>query len=403
MNMQAISFARSVALVRPAARQFGLVLSCVALAGLLAGCGQSRNDAAAAPKPAAALPAAVQQVEPQRVPIAVEAVGQVEGSKEVEVRARVAGILLKRSYNEGDVVAAGATLFKIDPAPFEIALAQAKAQLAQEQARNEQAKREAARLKRLAAEKAISQREFDDASSGLKLSDATLQAAQAKVKEAELNLSYTTVTAPVAGISGRALRSEGSLVSAGADSLLTTVNQVNPIWVRFSLSESDLDKLPQRRLVSGAPVEVHLTLPDGSRYPGKGRINFAATQIDPRLGTQQLRAAFDNPKLQLLPGQFVRVQLVAGQRDNVFLVPQTAVMQAEKGQFVFVLDKDSKAAMRPVRTGDWVGSDWIILEGLAAGDKVIVDNLLKLRPGEEISPLAPAEANSSKPSPTPAK
>jgi membrane fusion protein (multidrug efflux system) len=403
MKMQAIPFARSVALVRRAARHLDLVLSCAALAGLLAGCGDSRNDAAAAPKPAAALPAAVQQVEPQRVPIAVEAVGQVEGSKEVEVRARVSGILLKRTYNEGDVVAAGATLFKIDPAPFEIALAQARAQLAQEQARNEQAKREAARLKRLAAEKAISQREFDDASSGLKLSDATLLAAQAKVKEAELNLSYTTVTAPVAGTSGRALRSEGSLVSAGADSLLTTVNQVNPIWVRFSLSESDLDKLPQRRLVSGVPVEVRLTLPDGSRYPGKGRINFAATQIDPKLGTQQLRAAFDNAKLQLLPGQFVRVQLVAGQRDNVFLVPQTAVMQAEKGQFVFVLDKDSKAAIRPIRTGDWVGSDWIVLEGLAAGDKVIVDNLLKLRPGEEISPLAPAEGKSSKPSPAPAR
>ncbi len=380
------------------------VLSCVALAVLVAGCGQGRSDSAAAANPAvAALPATVLQVEPQRVPIAVEAVGQVEGSKEVEVRARVAGILLKRTYNEGDLVGAGASMFKIDPAPFEIALAQAKAQLAQEQARNEQSKRESARLKLLAEQKAISQKEFDDASSNLKLSDATLQSAEAKVREAELNLSYTTVTAPVSGISGRAVRSEGSLVSAGADSLLTTINQVDPIWVRFSLAESDLEKLPQRRLVRGAPVEVRLTFPDGARYPGKGRLNFAATQIDPKLGTQQLRAEFDNAKVQLLPGQFVRVQLVAGQRDNVFLVPQTAVMQAEQGYFVFVLDKDSKAAIRTVQTGGWLGADWMILGGLAAGDRVIVDNLLKLRPGAQVSPLAPAEGKPAETNPAPVK
>ncbi|HEY5215805.1 MAG TPA: efflux RND transporter periplasmic adaptor subunit, partial [Pseudolabrys sp.] len=339
----------------------------------------------------AALPATVLQVEPQRVPIAVEAVGQIEGSKEVEVRARVSGILLKRLYNEGDLVRAGAPMFKIDPVPFEIALAQAKAQLAQEQARNEQSRRESVRLKQLAAEKAISQKEFDDASSNLKLSDATLQAAQANVRQAELNLSYTDATAPVSGVSGRAARSEGSLITAGADSLLTTISQVDPIWVRFSLSESDLAKLPLRRLVRGAPVEVNLVLADGTRYPGKGRLNFAATQIDTRLGTQQLRAEFDNAKGQLLPGQFVRAQLVAGQRDNVFLVPQTAVMEAEAGYMLFVLDKEGKAALRPVQMGDWIGSDWMVVGGLAPGDRVIVDNLLKLRPGVAVSPVAPGQ------------
>lgn len=381
-----------------------LALTGVCLAVLIAGCGQGRSDSAHAVIPATpALPAAVRQVAPQRVPIAVGAVGQVEGSKEVEVRARISGILLKRAYREGDIVSAGATLFKIDPAPFEIALAQAKAQLAQEQARNDQARRESARLKQLAEQKAISQKEYDDASSNLKLSNATLQAAQANVRQAELNLSYTDVTAPVSGVSGRAARSEGSLISAGADSLLTTINQVDPIWVRFSLSESDLAKLPQRRLVRGAPLEVRLAFPDGTRYPGKGQLNFAATQIDPKLGTQQLRAEFDNPKVQLLPGQFVRVQLVAGERDNVFLVPQTAVMQAEKGHFVFVLDQDSKAAVRQVQTGDWFGSDWMILSGLAAGDRVIVDNLLKLRAGVLVSPLAPSEDKSAAPSPAPVK
>jgi membrane fusion protein, multidrug efflux system len=393
MQTQASVFNQIFSGVRAASCPYLLALSCVCLAVLIPGCGQGRSDAAHAVIPAApAVPAAVVQVAPQRVPIAVEAIGQIEGSKEVEVRARVSGILLKRLYNEGDLMRAGAPMFKIDPAPFEIALAQAKAQLAQEQARNEQSRRESLRLKQLAAEKAISQKEYDDATSNLKLSDAGLLVARANVQQAELNLSYTSVTAPVSGVSGRAAHSDGSLITAGADSLLTTISQVNPIWVRFSLSESDLAKLPERRLVRGAPVEVRLTLPDGTRYPGKGRLNFAATQIDLRLGTQQLRAEFDNPKVQLLPGQFARVQLVAGQRDNVFLVPQAAVMQAEKGHFVFVLDKESKAAMRPVQVGDWIGTDWVITGGLAAGDGVIVDNLLKLRPGSPVSAVAPGEA-----------
>jgi membrane fusion protein, multidrug efflux system len=389
MQTHANSFSEISSGLLALSRSCRFALCCASLALLVSGCGQGRSDAAHAAVPAApALPATVLQVAPQRVPIAVEAVGQIEGSKEVEVRARVSGILLKRLYNEGDLVRAGAPMFKIDAAPFEIALAQAKAQLAQEQARNEQSRRESTRLKQLAAEKAISQKEFDDANSTRQLSDATLQAAQANVRQAELNLSYTDVNAPVSGVSGRAVRSEGSLITAGSDSLLTSISQVDPIWVRFSLAESDLAKLPQRRLVRGAQVEVSLVLPDGTRYPGKGRLNFAATQIDTRLGTQQLRAEFDNAKGQLLPGQFVRAQLVAGQRENVFLVPQTAVMEAEAGHMLFVLDKEGKAALRPVEMGDWIGSDWMVLGGLAAGDRVIVDNLLKLRPGVLVSPLA---------------
>ena len=393
MQKHTMAFARIMSRLGEVRLTLGLALSSTALALLLAGCAQERSNAAHAVTPQApAVPAAVLDVVAQRVPIAVEAVGQVEGSKEVEVRARVSGILLKRLYREGDLLRAGAPMFKIDPAPYEIALAQAQAQLAQEQARNEQSRRESVRLKQLAVEKAISQKEFDDAISNLKLSDATLQAAEAKVREAELNLSYTSVAAPVSGVSGRAVRSEGSLITPGADSLLTTISQVDPIWVRFSLAESDLAKLPQRRLVRGAQVEVKLILADGAPFPGKGQLNFAATQIDPRLGTQQLRAEFDNVKGQLLPGQFVRVQLVAGQRENVFLVPQTAVMEAEAGYMLFVMDKDGKAALKPVQMGDWIGTDWVVLGGLSAGDRVIVDNLLKLRPGAAVSPLAPGQA-----------
>jgi membrane fusion protein (multidrug efflux system) len=380
---------------------YRLVPSLTALAALLAaavlaGCEQGGANTSASNPAAAGIPARVLQVAPQRVPIVLEAVGQVQGSKEVEVRARVSGILLKRLYNEGDFVREGSSLFQIDPVPYQIALAQANAQMAQERARQEQTRREAARLKMLAEEKAISQKEFDDATSAQKLSDATLQSAEANLHQAELNLSYTLVTAPVSGVAGRMARSEGSLVTAGQDSsLLTTINQVNPIWIRFSLSGSDLAKLPDKRLDRIKSVEVRLVLPDGSLYPLKGRLNFAATQIDPRLATQELRAEFGNPGVRLLPGQFVRVQLAAGERDNVFLVPQTAVIQTEKTFLVFTLDKESKAAARPVQVGDWVGSDWMILSGLNPGDQVILDNLLKVRPGAVVSPQAPAEAKAA--------
>lgn len=373
------------------ARQWLRLTLYITCAALLSACGKKAPDAApkAPPQAPPQVQAKVITMQPQRVPMRLELVGQVEGSKEVEVRARVPGILQKRLYKEGEVVRAGAALFQIDPAPFEITLAQARAQLAQERARNEQAKRESGRLKKLAEEKAISQKEYDDATSTSKLSDASLQVAEANLKQAELNLSYTLVTAPVSGVSGRVTRSEGSLISTGADSLLTTINQVDPAWVRFSVSDSDLAKLPGGRLAPDAIADLQLVLPNGTTYPGKGRINFTATQIDPRLATQQLRAEFENPKQLLLPGQFVRVMLVAGARDNVYLVPQSAVLQTEKGSLVFVLDAEGKAALHPVQLGPWAGSDWIILGGLKPGDRVIVDNLLKIRPGSAVTAAAP--------------
>jgi membrane fusion protein (multidrug efflux system) len=381
MTAQPFYSAWRVRLVAPAA-------AC-ALAALLVAC--DKNPTAAGTG-GGAVTATLLPIVPQRALVELELVGQVEGSKEVEVRARVGGILLKRMYNEGEVVKAGAPLFQIDPEPYQIALAQAKATLAQEKARGDQAQREAERLRGLVEQKAISRKEFDDATSARQLSDASLQLAQAGVRQAELNLSYTLVTSPIAGITGRVARSEGSLITTGADSLLTTVNQVNPIWVSFSLSDSDLARLPEGRLSRTAASEVRLTLPDGKPYPGKGHINFAATQIDPKLATQQMRAEFDNPGTALLPGEFVRVKIVGGQRDNVFLVPQTAVLQTEKGYFVFIVDKEEKAALRQVKTGDWLGSNWVILEGLASGDRVIVDNLLKLRPGTPVKAAPPPDA-----------
>ena len=350
-------------------------LPAVLLAALLAAC-----DKPAPPPPPPPPTVSVIQVAMREVPVLVEVVGRTEGSKEVEVRARVSGILGGALYTEGSPVRAGAPLFQIDRAPFEIALAQAKAALAQERARNEQTQREAERLKDLIAKRAISQREADDAASNFKTSSAAIQAAEAKVREAELNLSYTAVGAPIAGVTGRALRSQGSLVTAGTESsLLTTVSQTDPLWVRFSLSESERQIVTSGKQ-GGRGNEVRLVLPDGKTHPVAGRLNFSGSTVDTRLGTVQLRAEFANPDLRLLPGQFVRAQVVAGSQEAI-VVPQSAVLQGDAGRFVWTLGPENKATPRPVETGAWLGPDWIIQKGLKPDDKVIVDNLLRLRPG----------------------
>jgi membrane fusion protein (multidrug efflux system) len=357
---------------------------------VLAACGKE-SAPAAAPQP---VPVHIVKVEPRSVPIRFNVPGQIEGSMQVEVRARVSGILQKQFYKEGDAVKEGAPLFEIDRAPFEVALAQAKGQLATATAQIDQARREETRLKPLVEERAVSRKEFDDAASSRQLAEASIQQANASVRQAELNLSYTAVNAPVAGISGRAEHSVGTLITTDANGgLLTTINQLTPIWVRFSLAESDLAKIPGGRVARGNPLEVQLVMGDGTPFTGKGRLNFAATAIDTKLGTQQLRAVFDNAREQLLPGQFVSVNIAAGQRDNVFLVPQTAVIQTEKTNLVFVVDDQGNAQAQTVQTGDWIGSDWAIVAGLKTGDRVIVDNLLRVRPGVpvvEAPPAAPA-------------
>ncbi|MEY3746909.1 MAG: hypothetical protein RL194_368 [Pseudomonadota bacterium] len=354
---------------------------------LLSACGKQEQPNG--PPAQMAMPVTVVEAQPSTVPVSAEAVAQTEGAKEVEIRARVGGILLKRLYEEGSMIKAGQPMFLIDPVPYEIALSQARAQLAQQQARIEQAKREQERLKGLLATQSVSQREYDNAFSDEAVARAALQQAQANVREAELNLSYTTVTAPVSGYSGRFQFSEGALITANT-SLLTTIVQLSPIWVRFSFSDNELAQLGGR-LTEENVREVTLVLPDGSEYPQKGKLNFAASQIDPLLGTQQLRATFENADQKLLPGQFVRARVTTGQRDGVFLLPQVAVSTSDQGRFVYVVNEKNEATVRPVVVGDWVGKDWIILEGLNAGDKVIIDNIIKLRPGAPVVPNAAGE------------
>ncbi len=352
-----------------------------ALVGCSPGGAQDKKGAGAKDGPPAAVPVSAIEVAPKAVPVSFEAVGRTEGSRDVQVRARVAGIIEAQLYQEGDAVKAGAPLFRLERAPFEIELAQARATLAQERARSELAQQETERLKGLADRRAISQKEADQAASNARQTAAGVQLAQARLRQAELNLSYTTVTAPIGGITGRALQSVGTLVQPNNESaLLTTITRGDPMWVRFALSEAEYSRL---RGSGEKNIEVSVELADGKRYAPAGKVNFAGSTVDGTTGTVQMRAELPNPRRELLPGQYVRVRVVAGTQQAI-VVPQTAVLQNETGRFVWVAGGDGKAMPRNIRAGQWLGDDWVVLDGLKAGDTVIVDNLARLRPGTPV-------------------
>ncbi len=364
----------------------------LALSLALLACGK-QETAPPAPQSMPAMPVSVVTVEPTSVPISTEAVAQTEGASEVEVRPRVGGILLKKLFEEGAAIKAGQPMFLIDPEPYKIALTNAQGQLVHQNARVTQTTRESARLKDLLATQSISEREYDNATSDSAMASADTMQASAAVREAQLNLSYATVTAPSSGMAGRFLYSEGALVAPGT-SLLTTISQVSPIWVRFSLSESELKQLGGS-ISEKSVKKVTIVLPDGTEYGETGKLNFASSQIDPALGTQQLRAEFKNADKALMPGQFVRARITTGSRDGVFLVPQAAVATGEQGTFVFIANAQNQAERRPVTAGEWQGTDWIILSGLQAGDKVITDNLIKLNMMPPGAPVAPHAAGAA--------
>ena len=340
--------------------------------------GKDAKDSKAAP---AAVGVTVVEVALREVPVTFEAVGRTEGSREVQVRARVAGILEQQKFQEGDAVKAGATLFEIERAPFEIELAQARGVLAEVSAREELAQQEHERLKSLADKRAISQKEADQAASAARQAQAAAQVARARLRQAELNLSYTRVTAPIGGITGRALQSIGSLVSPSGDAaVLTTLTRGDPIWVRFSLSEPEF---AQVRGSEGKEASVRLELADGTTYPEPARLNFSGSTVDAQTSSVQMRAEVANPRQVLLPGQFVRVRITAGTVQAVVL-PQSAVLQNEGGRFVW-LASGGKAVQRPIKAGGWVGKDWAVLDGLKPGDQVIVDNLVRMRPNAPVA------------------
>jgi membrane fusion protein (multidrug efflux system) len=333
-------------------------------------------------------------VEAKSLPVAFEYVGQTAGSREVEVRARVTGILLQRNFEEGARVKKGQSLFTIDRAPYEAALARAQADVAAAEARAEQAARNAARLKPLYAEKAVSQKDYDDAVSAEAIGNADVKAARARLAEVRLNLGYTKVEAPVSGIAGRSMRSEGSLVS-GPEVLLTTVVQADPIWVNFGIPDNEQSRLEKEaqagRLTLPKKFEVELRLADGSLHPVKGTLDFTDVRISPATGTREARAELPNAEAVLSPGQFVRVILHGAVRPNALLVPQRAVLEGPQGKFVYLVNEKNQAESRPVQVGEWSGDAWIITGGLKGGERVITDGLMKLGPG------APVKISQAKP------
>lgn len=345
------------------------------------------------------------KVEPKTLPASFEYVGQTTGSKEVEVRARVTGILEKRLFQEGAPVRAGQTLFIIDPRQLAAQTASLEAEVSRAQAQKAWAEREVARLKPLAERKAVGQKEADDAISNAEIMAAQLKTAEAKLQEMKISLGYTTVTAPISGLSSRAPKSEGSLVNAN-ETLLTTISQVDPMWIPFQISENE--QLQLNKAVSEGRLtlpkdnnyELVVQLADGSTLDRKGRINFADTRINPSTGTFEMRGEVVNRDGLLKPGQFVRVRLQGAQRNNALSVPQVAVMDGAQGKFVYVVDKDKDgkdvAAVRPVQLGPWVSQGgqnlWIIDGGLKPGDQVIVDGVAKLRPAAPITVVAPGAA-----------
>lgn len=361
------------------------IIVLVALGGVAA-CGKQEPKA---PPAAAPVDVTVMTVAERDIPVSFEFVGQTQSSREVEIRARVEGFLDKRLYVEGDLVRAGQPLFQIDTKPFNATLQSSKGQVAQQQAALDTAVANLNRVRPLAAENAVSKKDLDDAIGAEQRARAAVFAAEGQLQTAQLNLGYTTVYSPLTGLSSFAKLQEGSYLSP-SNNLLTTVAQLDPIWVNFSVSENETLRYRDEaekgylRLPKDNAFDVQVVLADGTVFPNQGRISFADPSYSKDTGTFLVRAVLSNPKAQLRPGQFVRVMVLGAVRPNSVLVPQRAVQQGAKSHFVWVVAKDGKAEQRPVVPGSWKGDDWFITKGLRTGDQVVVDGGIRVSPGASL-------------------
>jgi membrane fusion protein (multidrug efflux system) len=385
----------SAPLFRPTLPRVARVWAIAAIAAvgvLIAGCNQPAGGPPGGMPPAAV---SVITAEVRDVPVRYEYVAQTAGYREVEVRARVTGILMQRSYREGMTVTKGQSLFTIDPAPFQVALAKAEADLSGAEVRLAQARRELARLKPVLEARAISQKELDDAASAEQVAGAEVQSARARVNEARLNLNYTRVESPITGIASRAVVSEGALVS-GPNVLLTTVTQTDPMYVIFGVPDReflalrhDVD-LGRLKLPADRRFQAKIKLSDGSLYDGTGVLGFTDVRVSTQTGTTESRAEFSNKNNRLRAGEFVRIILDGAVRPDAIVVPQRAVLESPKGKFVYVVGADNKAESRPVEVGEWAADGWVINSGLKPGERVITDGVMKIGPGAPVQIAAPA-------------
>jgi len=328
------------------------------------------------------------------VPLPLEFSGRVAGFRVVEIRAQVNGLLLKREYLEGAVVDVGQVLFRIDPRTYEAALARATAQAAQAKATLIQAEENYKRQEGLAAQKVATQKSLEDAVAGRDQARAAIQSTEADVQTAKLNLEFTVIKAPVKGPTSLVSPAEGTLIKA-QDTLLTTITQLDPAYVNFTFTDSELrslqeiDKLAEE-LFDPQHVKVELQFGDGATYPEPGTVDTRSRTIDPRTGTILTRAIFANHDGALLPGQFVRVKMTGITMPNAIVVPKAAISQGPLGPYVYVVEPDQVARARQVRLYRELPDGWIVRKGLAAGDRIVVDGVIRVRPGNVVKPVAVA-------------
>jgi membrane fusion protein (multidrug efflux system) len=364
-----------------------LVLAC-AISGLSA-CDEPQAEQATTPPQVSVI-----TIEPSPRPYIRELPGRIAPTRVAEVRARVAGIVLERTFRQGADVKAGDVLYRIDPVRFEVELAAAEAALAKAQAVLEQAEQQAKRVEKLASGQAASQAQYEVAVATFRQAQADVAARKAEVARAKLDLDYTNVRSPISGRIGRALVTEGALVGQGEATHLATVQQLDPVYADFTQSAGELQQL-RRDLESGAleqaapdAAKVRLMLDDETPYPYRGHLLFSGASVDPSTGQVTLRGEFPNPKGELLPGMYVRVQIVQGTDGDALAVPQQAIQRDDAGgSEVYVVRADNRAVLKPVRAGRVVDDEWLVLEGLAPGDRVVVEGFQKFEPGDVVDPV----------------
>lgn len=386
--------------------RISLLLSCTILLTLFS-CHEKKEGPASPP-----VGVTEYVVEPKTIPAVFEFVGFAQSSHPVEIRARVEGYLDKIAYQEGQLVHVGDLLFQLDPKQYEAKVAQAKGEVARQEALLENAKLTVARLTPLYEQKAASKKDLDNATASQLANQASLLSAQANLLDAEINLGYTTITSPITGYAEKAKLREGALINPGANSLMTTVSVLDPIWVYFTVSDNDLLRARQQEIEKklilpenerGVTISrdntyrVEAVLSDGSTYPYAGKVDYSSPTYDQSTGTMQVRGVFSNPQGELRPGQFMRVKVYGAERPKTLIVPQRALMQKQGGMYVYLISKDNKVIVQDVEIGEWYKDYQIIMGGLKPGDRVIVDGITKVRPGDSVKVLGTWSSGSATP------
>ncbi len=375
--------------------QLAVAAMVVAAGAMIAGCSKE------APPPPRPVPqVAVLTIEPVTIPFSPTFVAQTESSRQVNIVARVSGFLDKIAYPEGELIKQGALMFVLDQKPFQAQLNAAMGELESQQARYTTAQATFGRVKPLAEQDALPLSDLDKAKGELDAAKAAVFSAQAKVEQAQLNLGYATITSPVTGVAGRALQRQGAFVNSSADSAnLTYVAALDPIWVNFNISQNQMAKYKEwadKGQVLAPKDEayiVELVMPGGAIFPHRGKIGFADPSFSQDTGSFQVRAVIPNPKLDLRPGMFVTANLQGSMRPNAIVIPQLSVQQGSNGHFVYVINAGGVAEVRPVIVGEYQGAkDIVVTSGLAKGDRVVIDGVMKVVPGQPVVVSAPAAA-----------